>query len=196
MIYAVFGIVVVIIVSFIIRHFKAVSKRVFVAMDISTSIANMVGYFYIIDKENISPQIFGELTKSEKYDERVARIAAITNYLYARDINPTHKNMFLNTDIQKSAYELLDKDELLRELVVQSVRMIHLVQFRKSKTQMRNGYDVLQKYGPLVPISPNPDSYRLLVKKCLSLLSPGYKENITQYIMNTWPKFYNQYYLT
>jgi hypothetical protein len=192
--YIISGIVVVFIIALIIRHFKAVNKRVYHRIDILTTIGNMVGYFYILYKENITPQILDKLIKSEINDERYMRIVAATNYLFARGINPMHSKMFSTLDIQNYAYQLLNTDNNLCELVVQSDRLTQLLYFHKTNTQMSNGLDILAKYGQMFPVSPNPDSYHLLIKRFLSLLNERYKEDITKHIIKTWPIFYEQYF--
>ena len=68
--------------------------------------------------------------------------------------------------IKSTGYSLLDQDENLQEIIVQSLRVLStLLSQQSSLLENEDGYEILEKYGKKFPDSPNPESYESLFIK-------------------------------
>lgn len=96
--------------------------------------------------------------------------AASVNFLFGETPSASHENLNLR-EIHAEAVEWLSRDDLLRELLVQSLRVATQLGFMENGAVGLKGEDILTKFGPEHPIAPNPDSYEQLVQKAIGTLS-------------------------
>ena len=94
--------------------------------------------------------------------------AASVNFLFDEDPDPAHKDLDFQ-EIQTKSIEWLKRDDLLRELIVQSLRVIIKLEFMKNGTVSIRGEKILEEFGREHPIAPNPESYQNLVQKVISV---------------------------
>jgi hypothetical protein len=108
-------------------------------------------------------------------DEEVNKIAsAVTNFLFGHKVNPIHKDMDFKK-INNEAIFWFEKDTLLQELVVQSLRVMTRIQSIKNSPLIQNEY-ILSTYGKQFPVAPNPDSYMQLVRSFVDTLNDKDKQ--------------------
>ena len=103
--------------------------------------------------------------------------AASVNYLFGEAPSAAHQSLNL-LEIHGNAVEWLKRDNLLRELLVQSLRVTTQLGFIEKGAIAVRGEDILRTFGPEYPIAPNPDSYEHLVQKAIGTLSPDTQATI------------------
>lgn len=109
---------------------------------------------------------------------RIGMIAAASvNLLFGETPNASHEGLNLR-EIHVNAIEYLKHDNLLRELLVQSLRVTAQLGFMENGAVTVKEEDILTTFGPEYPIAPDPDSYEHLVQKAIGTLSPDMQANI------------------
>ncbi len=103
--------------------------------------------------------------------------AASVNFLFGEAPSSLHESLNLR-EIHADAVEWLKRDDLLRELVVQSLRVATQLGFMENGAVAVRGGDILQTFGSEYPIAPDPDSYENLVQKAIGVLSPDMQSTI------------------
>jgi hypothetical protein len=97
--------------------------------------------------------------------------AASVNFLFGEPPSPLHESLNLR-EIHAHAIESLKSDDLLRELIVQSLRVATQLGFMKNGAVEVRGENILKTFGPAYSIPPNPDTYEHLVQRSIDTLSP------------------------
>lgn len=110
--------------------------------------------------------------------------AAVTNYLYGRDMIESHREAFGEESIRGVAFGYLNEDKALCELVVQSLRMRGVIEYAGTGIGKTYGEFVLQMIGDQFPKSPDPDSYTQLVEDSLGKLSREDQEQCASFALS------------
>jgi hypothetical protein len=179
-------IVIVVVIALLAIWYKKRTRRLFLQMEIMSTIANLVVLFKLTEK--ISPDgTYADLDKVWK-----PKLAAICNYLFGHDFNPMHLEQFSPEYIKTAALQYLDSDDALREIVVQSLRVNKIVYFHKARKKLEGGMEILIGYGKQFPDSPVPEPYFQLVMHHLRSLNEKNRNSILQHVASTWPNFFRQ----
>ena len=135
-------------------------KRVLDRMENYHSKLTVMVYLLMKDKE------FNGYISSMSDSEIKTFSAALTNFLFGRKTVAEHLDKFDYDKIKSTGYSLLDQDENLQEIIVQSLRVLStLLSQQSSLLENEDGYEILEKYGKKFPDSPNPESYESLFIK-------------------------------
>lgn len=103
--------------------------------------------------------------------------AASVNFLFGEPPSASHESLNLQ-EIHADAIEWLKRDALLKELLVQSLRVTTQLGFMEKGAVAVKGEEVLKTFGPEYPIAPTPDTYEKLVQRAIGVLSPDMQESI------------------
>lgn len=103
--------------------------------------------------------------------------AASVNFLFGKAPSALHESLNLR-EIHTDAVEWLKRDDMLRELIVQSLRVTAQLGFMENGAVAIRGEGILKTFGPEYPLAPNPDSYENLVRKAMGALSPDMQATI------------------
>lgn len=166
------------------KMFKKRLRRQLLQLEILNSIATAIVLLRIAEKEILS----GSYSEVDEIEQR--KLAAICNYLLGRDFQEMHRKEFSLDEIETNAWGYLDGDSKLCELVVQSLRASNLAMFYKHNDVSVRGSKTLERYGALVPDSPTPESYFVLVLETLSALNNRNRIEVINHVATTWPNFY------
>ena len=149
---------------------KASQDRVLKTMDALSYLANLTTAY----------KINALLKSSGNYsdEEELTKIMALrTNYLFGKDLSDSHSSLDVQAEFN-SAIDWLANDDLFRELIIQSLRVINTSKMAKSGKPIVFGEEIIKTYGYLYTEAPNPDNYKVLVFKAIESLSTMDKNNI------------------
>jgi len=90
--------------------------------------------------------------------------ASVTNYLFAREHSQQHLNKFTSKQIESAGLQLIKSDDNLREIVVQSQKVIFILQYGWEPNKYPNLTQILTTYGEEFSKVPNSASYELLIR--------------------------------
>ena len=90
--------------------------------------------------------------------------AAVTNYLFAREHSQQHLDKFTSKQIESAGLQLIKSDENLREVVVQSQKVIFILQYGWEPNTYPNLTQILTMHGEEFSKVLNPASYELLIR--------------------------------
>ena len=90
--------------------------------------------------------------------------AAVTNYLFAREHSQQHLDKFTSKQIESSGLQLIKSDDNLREVVVQSQKVVFILQYGWEPNTYPNLTQILTMYGEEFSEVPNPASYEFLIR--------------------------------
>ena len=137
-------------------------------MDGLASVAQMA--VYLSQKEE----------NEETMDEENASLlaAAVSNYLFGRTPGQDHIDQFTLEKIEYIGNELIKNSESIRELVIQSLRVISAVSVAVGKEEV--GMEILSTYGKNYPQSPDPENFTQLVNESIRLMSPNVQQTIAK----------------
>ena len=103
--------------------------------------------------------------------------SAAVNFLFGESANPLHNALDL-PKIHAEAIDLLERNDSLRELIVQSLRVSTKLDFLKGEPVAEQKISILSMFGKEYPIAPTPDSYERLIRGFLNKLTPEMKQSI------------------
>jgi len=103
--------------------------------------------------------------------------AASVNFLFGEAPSSLHEGLNLR-EIHADAVEWLRRNDLLRELIVQSLRVTSQLGYMENGVAKVKGEDILKTFGSAYPTAPDPDSYENLVQRAISTLSPDSQSTI------------------
>ena len=86
-------------------------------------------------------------------------VAAMVNYLFGKVPDPEHLEMFGSEKVESEATKLIENNVKLKELVVQSLRVLAAVD-----PDNFDGLALLGEYGSEFPAAPDPDSFPEVIK--------------------------------
>mgnify|MGYP001164979981 CR=1 FL=1 len=104
-------------------------------------------------------------------DEIGHMAAAISNFLCGHSHKQMHLDKFKSREIESIAYQLINKDQNLKELVVQSMRVYSIILYEEAGTHINT--DILDKYGHEFPDAPDPSSYKSLIDRLDDWMPPS-----------------------
>lgn len=141
-------------------------KKLLRKMDGLASIAQMA--VYLSQKEE----------NEETMDSESASLfaAAVSNYLFGKSPDPHHIDQFTLEKIELTGNKLIEVNASIRELVVQSLRVISIVSFATGKDEV--GMEILSTYGIGYPQTPDPESYAQLVEESIQGMSPCVQQSL------------------
>ena len=90
--------------------------------------------------------------------------AAVTNYFFAKEHSQQHLNKFTSQQIASAGLQLIRSDEFLREVIVQTQKVIFILQYGWEPNNYPNLTQILKMYGEEFSKVPNPASYELLIR--------------------------------
>lgn len=102
-----------------------------------------------------------------------SRAGARTNFLYGHEASVEHKQQFDMSVEERAALEWLQRNELFKELVVQTLRVIATVRYGRGLGNAVSpviGEQILLDFGPAFPVAPEPDTYGALVLRAIETL--------------------------
>ena len=77
---------------------------------------------------------------------------------------------FKSREIESIAFQLINKDQNLKELVVQSMRVYSIILYDEVGTHINT--DIVEKYGHEFPDAPDPSSYKSLIDRLDDWMPP------------------------
>jgi len=133
-------------------------RRVFERMSGSYQKAQLAIYSFLKSKQY---KVKDNIIEGE---DKMLMAAAITNFMLGREAVQMHLDEFDIEEIESIGYQLIDKNQNLKELVVQSMR-VYLILFTEGVMDIPIGMDIIEKYGSEFPDAPSPSSYEALLGK-------------------------------
>jgi len=141
---------------------KVSQDRVLKRMDALSFLANLT----TAHKINSILKLSGNYSDA---DEMTKIMAVRTNYLFGKDLSDNHKHLNVKEEFN-SAIDWLANDDLFRELVIHSLRVMNTSRLAKGGEPIVLGDDVLTTYGYLYPENSSPDNYKILLFKAVDSL--------------------------
>jgi ADP-dependent phosphofructokinase/glucokinase len=89
--------------------------------------------------------------------------AAVTNYFFTLQHKKEHLEKFNSKEIESVGLQLLEMNENLREVIVQSQKAVYIVNYGWDVDTFPELTEILSKYGEEFPKVPNPASYEFLI---------------------------------
>lgn len=164
--------IVLIIVALVVCYFWWAKKRLKSKMHRLVNAAKITSYGIFTLHISDAP------AEDKSESSRSSMIAAASvNFLFGEAPSSLHESLNLR-EIHTDAIEWLKRDDLLRELVVQSLRVTAQLGFMENGDVAVRGEDILKTFGSEYPIAPAPDSYENLVQKAIDALSPDMQTTI------------------
>jgi len=102
--------------------------------------------------------------------------AAVSNYLFGKSPDQHHIDQFTLEKIELTGNQLIENNTSIRELVVQSLRVLSTVSIYAGKDEI--GMVILSTYGKGYPQTPNPESYAELVEETIQSMSPYVQQSL------------------
>ena len=90
--------------------------------------------------------------------------AAVTNYFFVKEHSQQHLDKFTSAQIASAGLQIIKSDENLREVVVQTQKVIFILQYGWEPNNYPNLTQILTMYGEEFSKVPNPASYELLIR--------------------------------
>lgn len=124
------------------------------------------------------------LSQNEEYgktmdsEDALLFAAAVSNYLFGKSPDQRHIDQFTLETIESAGNQLIEHDTNMRELVVQSLRVLSTVSFAVGKDEV--GMGILSVYGKEYPQSPDPGSYAELIQKSIQGMSSFVQQSLAQ----------------
>lgn len=143
-------------------------KRLLRKMDGLSSVAQMAIYLSLKEKNE----------KVMDGESALLFAAAVSNYLFGKSANQRHIEQFTLEKIESTGNQLIKDNKSIRELVVQSLRVVSTVSVAAGKEAV--GMNILSVYGREFPQSPDPGSYAELVHKSIKGMSPSVQQSLAQ----------------
>src|ERR1700732_588812 len=106
---------------------------------------------------------------TSQQEELYERAAAAANYLFGNSAIPTQAQLDLVAEHAK-AREWLKRNQNIRELVVQSLRVANVIGWAESGIRPETGMELLETFGREFPESPQLNAYRALVRQIVVAL--------------------------
>ncbi len=141
---------------------KLSQERVIKRMDALSYLANLA----------TAHKINSVLKASNNYvdESELNKIMAVrTNYLFGKNVSDSHTHLDIKEEFNSAIYWLAN-DDLFRELVIQSLRIMNTSRLAKGGEPNVLGEDILTTYGYLYPEYLSPDDYNILVFKAIDSL--------------------------
>lgn len=117
--------------------------------------------------------------------------AAATNYLFGEKGADMHKTLNMK-EIENDAIEYIKQNQNIKELLVQSIRVIHTLNMQKNKEINLDGFEILSVFGVEFPESPRMECYFQLIDRELNKLSATVKNDIKKTFPNALNYYRNQ----
>lgn len=167
--------------------FKWRLKRLMEKMDAWTSIAQMtasLAALHYIDPTYIdrAPGSSADPPGSEAEKTTYRKAAAMTNYLFGYPPSELHLEKLDLVKERKTAIDWLRQDALFRELVVQSLRVMMMINFGRNSDSSIIGEEVLCTFGSEYPAAPDIDNYPALVRRAIDSLPPDSRASLKRWI--------------
>lgn len=109
---------------------------------------------------------------TSQQEELYEHAAAAANYLFGNSAMPVQGQRDLAAE-QPNTQEWLKRNQKIRELVVQSLRVANVIGWSEAGVCPEIGTQLLQEFGTEFPTSPQLDSYRALVRQVVVALPPS-----------------------
>jgi len=151
---------------------KVSQDRVLKRMDALSFLANLS----TAHKINFILKLSGNYSDA---DEMTKIMAVRTNYLFGKDLSDNHKHLNVKEEFNL-AIDWLANDDLFRELVIQSLRIMNTSRLAKGEELNVLGEDILTTYGYLYPEYLSPDDYEKLVFKAIDTLPLTSKNEVIE----------------
>ena len=133
-------------------------------MEALVSVAQMAVYLSLLEENKKSMD--GEV--ATKFS------AAVANYLFGKGADQRHIEEFTIKVIESTGNNVIKINERVRELVIQSLRVISTVYVEAGKEEV--GLAILSTYGNEYPQPPDPISYPELVQASIQGMSPNVQQ--------------------
>lgn len=111
-------------------------------------------------------------------DEAEDFAAAVANYLFGKEHDQIHIQHFSVETIETFGNYVMQNDAVIRELVVQSLRIQIVI---SQKTEKILGQPILETYGKEYPEPPNPTTYPILIEETILSMSPTVRNAIKKH---------------
>lgn len=136
-------------------------RRLIRRMELLTDRAKLVTYNRLLRTWEVpSGLVFGS---SDADDHRLAT-AAVVNAVFGDQMHELHGHLDEHM-VEFEAELLLEEDQGLRELAVQTIRVLFIVEFGQVGTAARESCPTLDRYGSSYPDSISPSEYESLVNR-------------------------------
>jgi hypothetical protein len=126
----------------------------------------------------------GVNAEEPKADDAIRRMQAAcrANFLMGSGPAELHKQDLDLLAEHAAALNWLRQDPIFCELVVQSLRVVHMISHGRGVpvTLPVLGEELLLEFGPAFPVAPSPDSYEELVVRAMKTLPHGDQVAIAQ----------------
>lgn len=97
-------------------------------------------------------------------EDKMLMAAAVTNFMLGREVAQMHLDKFDIEEIESIGRQLIDKNQNLKELVVQSLR-VYLILFNEGLMDIHVSMNIIEEYGKEFPNAPSPSSYEALLDR-------------------------------
>ena len=104
-------------------------------------------------------------------EDRALMAAAVTNFMLGREAVQMHLDKFDIEEIESIGQQLIEENQNLKELVVQSMR-VYLVLYHEGLMDIPIEMGIIEEYGHEFPDSPSPGSYESLLNRLDDWMPP------------------------
>ncbi len=118
-------------------------------------------------------------------DQRAARAAAGTNYLFGKEPDPRHASQFDLPELQAEVTSWLKANAAFEKLVIQSLRVLNTAMYATSGTAPIIGQVVLSTLGRNYPDAPDPQTFEALIHATLLQLPFKDQESVRSWMKRT-----------
>lgn len=111
--------------------------------------------------------------------------SAGVNQIFGEEVSELHRELDLD-GIGDYVNNWFNSNKNILELVIQSLRTLHTINYATSGNLSSKGIETLELYGSKFPGAPNPDILNALVNREIEKLSPEYQATIRDKFHLTW----------
>ena len=154
-------------------------KRVLAKMNTLAYVANMTTYLAAL--ERVRSKSTAALRDSES---EAMKAAAMTNYLFGKAPSDMHTTQLDLGSEHRAAVAWLQEDSMIRELIVQSLRVMTTTAHGGGKGASIVGEEILSRFGATYPQAPDPASYEALVMRAVQTLPTTAQMEISRRVKN------------
>lgn len=176
-------VIIAVVVAYLV--FKGSKRRVISRMNALVDGAKLTAFIMLENDLGNSQTIddFGFDRSTGDDDEKLTQIAAASvNYWFGEVPCEFHKDLDLR-QIHAASMRWLRRNDDVRELVVQAMRVLSLLRIEKTgEASDLHTLHVLKAFGKEYPDSPDPQSFEVLIQREMQKLSPDQQKELRRFI--------------
>jgi len=167
-------VIVAIVIAVVVILARSSKKRVSANMSNLANAGKVIAYVKLQEKLNsdIGTHQFGA-----DNDSLGLFAAAGINQIFGEELNEQHRMLDLDS-LRNYVNKWISSNPDVQELVVQSIRTLHTVNYARTGSLSSKGIETLESYGSKYPDAPNRDNLSALVNTGIDKLSVEHQSTI------------------